>query len=171
MSEGETLKTTQKLLDEDFPEGQNQGITAEKMRNFVVSAMSVGGADGTTPNSDGTPRGLIRLSARRFQVDVNGDGIYMFVGQGNSDINQEAEVTAKFIVNDIGTTSNYEARKTFKPGEKSNNGIIVVDLPAYDGWPGSGERLREGDIIELTFNTNGANLSNVDYYIFGVRLG
>ena len=167
----ETLKTTQQLLNEDFPDGQEQGITAENVRNFVVSALSVGAADGSGSTQDGTPRGLIRLSARRFQVDTNGDGIYLFIGQGNADISVESNVTAKFIVNDVATAFNYEARKTFKPGEKSNNGIIVADLPAYDGWTGEGDRLREGDIIELTFDTNGGSLSNVDYYIFGVRLG
>lgn len=171
-----TLRTRNQLLTDatvGFPDGQHQGITAEKVRDLLESLSGVGAGENDAGPSGGTPTGLIRLGAKRFQVDVNGEGVYMFVGQGDADIDIEANVLAGFTVNGVDTTAQYIRRARFTPGDQNGNHIILIDRPAYDGWDGvTGPPLREGDIIELEFKpTGGAVLSNIRYFIFGVRLG
>lgn len=168
----ESLKTREELLAENA-DGQQQGVTAEKQRNLIVSLTGVGAGESDTGPSPGTPVGLIRLGAKKFQVAPSGDGLYLFVGQGDAEIDIVANVRAAFTVNGVDTTAQYIRRASFVPGEQNRNHIIVIDRPAYDGWDGvSGPPLREGDIIELELQpTGGSSLSNVRYFIFGVRLG
>jgi hypothetical protein len=168
----ESLKTRAELLEE-FADGQEQGVTAEKQRDLIVSLSGVGAGENDAGGTPGTPVGLIRLGAKRFQVAPSGDGVYMFVGQGDANIDIEANVLVGFTVNGVDTTAQYIRRARFVPGDQNNNHIILIDRPAYDGWDGvSGPPLREGDIIELEFKpTGGSVLSNVRYFIFGVRLG
>ena len=168
----ETLRTREQLLTQLFPDGQQQGITSEKVRDLIVSLSAVGAGEATSGAQTGTPVGLIRLGARRFQVAPNGDGIYLFVGQGDGDIDIQANVLAGFTVNGVDTTASYIRRVQFNPGDQNGNHVIIIDRPAYDGWTGTGPPLRENDIIELEFKvTGGATLSNLRYFIFGVRLG
>lgn len=166
----ETLRTRDQLLAQNFPDGQLQGISAEKVRDFVVSTMTVGAGDSTTSIPNGNSSGLIRLGARRFQVDTNGDGQYLFIALGDADIDIEADLTAQFLVNNLTGTANYVATRRFRPGQQSDNHIIVIDLPTRSGWDGTGDRLIEGDEIKLEFApAGGANLSNINYFIFGIR--
>lgn len=170
-----TLRTKQQLKEDasvGFPDGQNQGNTSKKIRDLIDSLSGVGAGESTYPSQDGTPVGLIRLGARRFQVDTDGDGLYLFVGQGDADIDIEANVLAGFTVNGVDATANYIRRASFTPGDQNGNWIVVIDRPAYETWDGTGPPLVEGDIIELEFKTTGgATLSNMRYYIFGIRLG
>lgn len=167
----EQIRTREQLLEQLFPDGQLQDITAQKIRDFVVSVTQVGAGDSTSTVADGTSSGLTKIGARRFLVNTDGDGQYMFFGLGDADIDIEADLTAQFLVNNQTDTSNYVAVRRFRPGQQSDNSIIVIDLPARSGWDGTGDRLIAGDEIKLVFvPSGGANLSNINYFIFGIRV-
>lgn len=165
----DTLKSKADLLDA-LPIGQEQGITGQAIRDLLFSSMGVGAGENDSGISNGTPLGLTRLGGKRFQVDPGGDGIYLFVGQGDADIDIQANVLAGFTVNGVDTTAQYIRRATFTPGDQNGNHIIIVDTPTRDGattYP-----LVAGDIVELEFKvTGGAALLNTRYFVFGVRVG
>ena len=167
----ETSKNQAQLLTEDFPDNEEQLITPENYRNFVVSVFGVGAGEadqGATPNSIETGRGLERLGNRRFRVLPNGDGIYKFDAQGQFDIDIESNVFVAIVKNDIpqGQTGgpDYVLKRRAYPGAKNeaSNHIQLYEL----------HEVVEGDIIELQFQeTGGANVSDVDYTFSGFRVG
>ncbi len=167
----ETTKNQGQLLNEDFPDNQEQLITPENYRNFVVSVFGVGASEsdtGATPASVETGRGLERLGNRRFRVLPNGDGIYKFDAEGQFDIDIESNVFVAIVKNDIPQGSSggpdFVLKRRAYPGQKNEatNYIQLYEI----------HEVIEGDIIELQFQeTGGANVSDVDYVFTGFRIG
>ena len=173
----DTLKTVDELLNQHFPDGQQQGVTAQKMRDFVISALGVGvgeSNEGADPQADGTARnievgrGLTALGNRRFQVDPGGDGLYRFEAEGQCDIDIEANVFVAIVKNDIQPPTegapDFILKRRMYPGAK-NEASNYIHFFEY-------HRVVAGDIIELEFQeTGGSNVSNVDYVFIGHRIG
>ena len=167
----ETTKNQTQLLNDDFPDNEEQLITPENYRNFVVSVFGVGASEadsGATPTSVETGRGLERLGNRRFRVLPGGDGIYKFDAEGQADIDIEANVRVAIVKNDIAPPNpgapDFILTRRMIPGGKNDasNYIQVYEI----------HEVVENDIIELQFEeTGGANVSDVDYVFTGFRIG
>lgn len=155
----ETLRTKDQLLAE-LADNQQQLIKPEDLRDMVVSVLGVGNADDDSGTLPAGGSGLIRLGNKRFEVDVNGDGAYVFIAQGDASIDLDAAVFVAIVVNDDDATPHYILKRRMTVG--GENFVIIVDL--HD--------VVEGDIIELKFQVQGgATLSNIKYFFFGTRVG
>jgi hypothetical protein len=155
----ETLRTKDQLLAE-LADNQQQLIKPEDLRDMVVSVLGVGNADDDSGTLPAGGSGLIRLGNKRFEVDVNGDGAYVFIAQGDASIDLDAAVFVAIVVNDDDATPHYILKRRMTVA--GENFVIIVDL--HD--------VVEGDIIELKFQVQGgATLSNIKYFFFGTRVG
>ncbi len=172
----DTLRTREELLQQLFQDGQLQDITAQKVRDFIISAMGVGAgesASGVTPNGGFSQinseigAGLVPIGGRRLQVAPGGGGLYKFEAQGQAEIDIPALVRIAIVKNGIQSGDGAPDRileRNMVPGGKNDPSNFVTIYEYH--------LVVEGDIIKLEFQTTqGAVVSDVDYVYNGFRIG
>ena len=143
-----------------FPDNDTQQITAKAFRDFVESALGVGGGETEDPTSGANPKGVEKLGNRRFRVLPGGEGTYLCLAQGNGDIDVQANVRVAVALNDVTDSPNYILNQTFIPGE--NNSIVLFEV----------HNCLANDELSLEFNVQGAGNVTVGSYFFTVlRIG